>query len=250
MITESELKAAANKEVDTPDASWVSVLYGDYGSRKTTLACSMVNERGLLLSSDDSWKVLLNELHRELRGKIKIVPLEGLSQLDYVDFDGFDTIIWDTVSQSVDEFLDLLYDEANWGGKYREQLKTSHPELKKLQIEALAPADYRVTRDTLRPIFDRMFKKTNAHLIFTSQMVKPIPGLSANQQARPSIPEATFKILGTRADIIGMTTVAGNKAFIDVTQSAVQLGKSRLETVQGRLDLDVFVNRYKEKVFK
>lgn len=250
MTTEAELKIAANKEADTPDANWVSVLYGDYGSRKTTLACSMINERGLLLSSDASWKVLLNERHRDTREKVKIVPLEGLSQLDYVDFDGFDTVIWDTVSHSIDSFLDLLYDEANWGGKYREKLNTKNEELKKLQIEALAPADYRVTRDTLRPVFERLFKRTDAHLIFTSQMIKPIPGLSANQQARPSIPEATFKILGTRADIIGMTTVAGNKAFIDVTQGATQLGKSRLETVQGRLDLDVFVNRYKEKVFK
>lgn len=250
MTTVAELREAANKEVDTPDANWVSVLYGDFGSRKTTTACSMVGERGLFLCSDDSWKVLLNDRHRELRERVKIVPLGGISQLDYVDFDGFDTIIWDTVSQSVDSFLDLLYDEASWGGKYREKLITKNEDLKKLNIEALAPADYRVTRDTLRPVFDRLFKKTNAHLIFTSQMVKPIPGLSANQQARPSIPDATFKILGSRADIIGQTMVVGNKAQIDVTQGTTQLGKSRLETVQGRLDLDVFVNRYKEKVFK
>lgn len=250
MTTDLELREAANKEAGEPDANWVSVLYGDIGSRKTTTACSMVNERGLLLSSDASWKVLLNDCHREIREKVKIVPLEGLSQLEYIDFDGFDTIIWDTLSQSVDEFLDLLYDKANWGGKYREQLKTSDPVLKKLQIEALAPADYRVTRDTLRPILDRMFKKTNAHLIFTSHSIRPIPGLSANPQARPSIPEATFKIIGTRADIIGQTIVLGNKAFIDVSQGTTQLGKSRLETIQGRVDLDVFVNRYKEKVFK
>lgn len=242
-----ELITEANKEATT--SPWyVSVLYGDYGSRKTTTACSMVNSRGLLLSSDDSWKVLRNKRHKEISDKITVKPLEGLSQLQYVNFEGYDTIIWDTFSQSVDVYLDLLYDEANWGGKFREKIVTKNVDLK--GVETLAPVDYRVTRDSFRPVLNRLFKDTNAHIIFTSQFTDPMPGLSQNQQKRPSIPQATFKIVGTRADIIAHTKGTGTKFVADVTQSLTQLGKSRIEGIQGSMDLDVFVNKYKETVFK
>lgn len=250
MTTTDDLITEANKDA-TVDPNYVTVLYGDYGNRKTTTACSMVKARGLLLSSDDSWKVLLNPRHKELYDKIEVKELTGLSQIKYIDLNaGYDTIIWDTVSQSVDVFLDLLYDEADWGGKYRDKIKTSskHEDLK--NVETLAPVDYRVTRDTLRPHLNRLFKETNAHIIFTSQMTEPLPGLSANQQKRPSIPAATFKIIGTRADIIANTRIVGTKSVADVSNSLTQLGKSRIEGIQGAMDLDAFVTKYKEIVFK
>ncbi len=247
MTTHDEYVLEANKEATT-SPYYVTVLYGDYGSRKTTTACSMVGERGLLLSSDDSWKVLRNPRHKEIYDKIDVKPLTGLSQLQYVDFTGYDTIIWDTISQSVDVYLDLLYDEANWGGKFREKINTKNDELKGL--ETLAPVDYRVTRDKFRPVLNRLFKETEAHIVFTSQMTEPMPGISQNQQKRPSIPQATFKIVGTRSDIIAYTKGTGTKFVADVANSLTQLGKSRLEGIQGSMDLDNFVAKYKEIVFK
>jgi hypothetical protein len=246
--TEDEFKAEANRDA-TVSPYYVTVLYGDLGNCKTSTACSMVGERGLLLSSDNSWKVLQKPRHSELLTRIKVIPLEGLDQFPYIDFNGYDTIIWDTVSQSIDEFLDLLYDEADWGGKYRDQIVTKNPKLKKMNIETLAPVDYRVTRDTTRPIFNRLFKETEAHIIFTSQFVDPIPGLSANQQKRPSIPSATFKTIGTRADIIGHCKLINNKGTVDVTNGISQLGKSRLEGIEGNMAIDSFVKKYKEIAF-
>lgn len=250
-LSREELIEEANKDA-TVDPNYVTVIYGDYGSRKTTTAVSMVQERGLLLSADDSWKVLLNPRHSDIYAKVKdnIKPLTGFSQLEYINFnDGYDTIIWDTVSQSVDAFLDLLYDEAGWSGtQIRQKINSKNPELKNLEV--LAAMDYRVTRDKLRPTLNRLFKETNAHIIFTSQMTEPLPGLSQNQQKRPSIPQATFKIIGTRADIIAHVKGNGNKFTADVTQSLTQLGKSRIESIQGAMDLETFVTKYKETVFK
>lgn len=241
-----ELIEEANKYA-TVSPYYVSVLFGDYGNRKTTTACSMVNERGLLLSTDDSWKVLRNSRHKEIYSKIDVKPLDGLSQLEYVNMDGYDTIIWDTISQSVDEYLDILYDEAKWGGNQRERIITKNEKLKGL--EALGFVDYRVTRDSFRPVLNKLLKETKAHIIFTSQLTEPIPGMGSNQQKRPSIPQATFKIIGTRADIIAHTKLAGTKAVADVTNSLTQLGKSRIEGIQGSMDLDTFVKKYKETVF-
>jgi hypothetical protein len=248
MPTTDKLVEEANRDA-TVSPYYVTVLYGDYGSRKTTTACSMIKEKGLLISADESWKVLRNTRHAGLYSKVKnsIIEYQGLSQLKYIDFNGYDTIIWDTISHSVDTYLDLLYDEANWGGKFREKISSRHPDL--AGAETLAPVDYRVTRDSFRPVLNRLFKETQAHIIFTSQMTEPMPGLSTNQQRRPSIPQATFKIIGTRADIIANTRGNGNKFVADASQSLTQLGKSRLETIQGPMDLDNFVAKYKEIVF-
>lgn len=249
MTTEAELKILANSSAPTPSPYYVTVLYGDTGTRKTTTAVSLVKEKGLLLSSDDSWKVLLNDRHRELYEKVKIIQLEGLSQLRYIDFEGYDTIIWDTLSQSVDTFLDLLYDEASWSGNIREKLTTSNKELKGL--ETLGLADYRLTRDKLRPIFNKLFRETKAHLVITSQMKRPIPmGQNSSQQVTPAIPGATFKIVDTRADVIAQTKMNGSKSEIDVTHGVTQLGKSRIESIQGKMSQDAFIKAYKEKVFK
>lgn len=245
MTTHDELVEEANKDA-TISPYYVSVLYGDYGTRKTTTACSMVKDRGLLISADDSWKVLRNPRHDNISGKITVIPYEGLSQLQYVKFDGYDTIIWDTISQSVDEYLDLLYDKAKWGGNLREKIISNDPELK--DTTALGFADYRVTRDKFRPVLNRLFKNTDAHIVFTSQMTEPIPSMG-DQHRRPSIPQATFKIVATRADIIANTRIINNKATIDVTQSLTQLGKSRIEKIQGSMSLDSFVTTYKEIVF-
>lgn len=257
MTTTAELKELANADPTTSPYR-VSVLYGDYGKRKTSTACKMVDNKGLLLSSDDSWKVLLNARHAEVYEKITVRELDYISRLDYIDTSGYDTIIWDTVSQSVDTFLDVLYDEASWSSKsgtsaYREQLlskdpKNKNPELQGL--EALAPIDYRVTRDKLRPYFNRLFRETNAHIIFTSQMVEPLPGLSKDQRFRPSIPAATFKTIATRADIIANITGDNNKFFANMSEGSItSLGKSRIEGLQGKMDLDAFVTKYKEIVF-
>lgn len=246
--SKAELIEIANS-TPVADPYYVSVLYADYGSRKTTTAASMVKERGLLLSTDDSWKVLLNPRHREIYEKLHIVKLEGLTQLQYINFEGYDTIIWDTVSQSVDMFLDLLYDEAGWAGKFRDKISTNNKELKEMNLEVLASMDYRVTRDAIRPYLNRLFKETKAHIIFTSQVTEPFPGMG-NQQKRPSIPQATFKIIGTRADVIAFLKGDGSKFTADVTQSLTQLGKTRIEGIQGKMDLEAFVTKYKEIVFK
>ncbi len=257
--SKEELIVEANKD-PTVDPHRVSILYGDHGKRKTTTAVSMVNERGLLLSSDDSWKVLLNDRHKEIRDRVEVKSLTGISQLDYINFEGYDTIIWDTVSQSVDEYLDKIYDKGKWIGRdgrpaFREHIvpkdpKDKDPDLE--NIEILAPVDYRVIRDKLRPTFNRLFKETDAHIIFTSQFTEPIPGMSKDAKVRPSIPAATFKVIGTRADIIGYVTPGnGGKFSIDMSENSLtMLGKSRIEGLQGKMNLDDFVTRYKEIVFK
>lgn len=247
MTTIDEMKAEANEDA-TVSPYRVSILYGDHGKRKTTTACTLVKERGLLLSSDDSWKVLLNNRHKEIYSKLHVIKLKGLSQLDYIDFGNYDTIIWDTFSASVDYYIDLLYDESSWTKPYREKINSTHKELKKVEI--LAAMDYRVTRDIFRPAMNKIFDLP-AHLVFTSQWNEPMKGLSVSETRKPAIPNATFKIIATRADIIANIRPESSRFIADVTENSVTyLGKSRIEGLEGKMPLDTFVSKYKEIVFK
>lgn len=253
MPTVDELKELANAD-PTIDPNYVNIIYGDFGKRKTVTACSMVNERGLLLSSDDSWKVLLNSRHREVFGKIKPVTLEGLKQLEYIDFDGFDTIIWDTFSRSVQTYLSILHKHSNWGGKYRERLNVNTRDLGEFEapivLENTAPVDYLATRDAFQPVLEH-FYNLPAHIIFTSQLTEPIPGLSKDQRNRPAIPGATFQLIAERADIIAQLKPENRKFVADMSENlSTMLGKSRIEGLEGKMDLDGFITKYKEIVFK
>lgn len=242
-----DLKKLANREVSEGYHNRTTVLYGDYGKRKTVTACSMVKERGLLLSSDGSWEVLEKKEHTELRHRLRIVELDGLSQFKYLDLEGFDTIIWDTVSRSVSDFVSLLLKHAKWSGNNRERLITSHQELKELESPSLA--DYRVVRDTFEPLFRQLFN-TSSHLIFVSQMTEPIPGLGKDQRNRPMLPAATFQPIAERAALIANLRPDGRRFVADVTEgSAAYLAKSRIEGLQGKMDLDSFVSKYREVVF-
>jgi|WetSurMetagenome_2_1015567.scaffolds.fasta_scaffold172339_2 hypothetical protein len=249
MPTEEEKFAEANREPEVSPKR-VTLLYGDIGSRKTTTAASLVNKQGLLLSTDDSWTSLLNPRHKEIYDKLKITPLTALSQFDYINFEGYDTVIWDTASHTVDSFLDLLYDKADWAGKFRDKITTNDPELKRLKIQALAPMDYRVTRDTLRPMFRKLFSEITAHIVITSQFKKPVPGLSKDEQIRPDIPGATLKIIGEKTDLIAHTKALNGKYVVDFSNNLTQLGKSRIEGIDGSMDSETFIRKYKEIVFK
>lgn len=236
----------ANKDPE-PSPYRCTVLYGDHGKRKTSTAAAMVRERGLLLSSDGSWKTLLNPRHAEIYKKIKIIELTGLSQFDHIDFSGYDTIIWDTVSETVDQYLDLLYDEAKWKGNFRDKPTTSNKELK--DVEVLAPMDYRVTRDIFRPTFRKLFVKP-AHLIFTAHWNDPMKGLSADTTRRPGIPNATFKPIARHSDLIVCIRPEAGKFVADMTTDSIAyLGKSRIQGLEGKMPLDTFISKYKEYVF-
>lgn len=236
----------ANKDPE-PSPYRRTILYGDHGKRKTATAAAMVGERGLLLSTDGSWTTLLNPRHAEDYKKLKITPVTGISQFDHIKLSGYDTIILDTGSELVDMYLDLLYDEAKWGGNIREKIMTNHKELKNVQVLGLM--DYRVTRDIFRPLFRRLFNQ-EAHIIITSQWNDPIKNMSPDMVRRPAIPNATFKVLARHSDLIVNIRPESGKFVADMTaESSVYLGKSRIEGIEGKMPLSTFVSKYKEYVF-
>jgi hypothetical protein len=243
-------------DLDNPDVSLpvhrATVLYGTTGKRKTTGACEMILDRGILVSADNSWIVLQKNVHKDLRKKVKLVKYEGLSQLEYLDVSGdvYDTIILDTTTAMVDSYLDMLYKEASWGGKYRETISSKHPDLRGLSTTA--PIDYKVTRDIVRPIVLSLVKAP-VHVIFTMHVNHPL-ALSKNPNPkdlmlRPRLPEATWGVIAEQSNIIGYIDGTDNAKGFKINmdeKSSLYVGKSQIEGISGQMDLDRFIRSYKE----
>lgn len=227
-----------------------SVLYGTYGKRKTTSACALVKEHGLLVSADNSWQVLLKPIHEDLFNKITLVEYEGLSQLDYLKYEDYDTVIFDTFSKMVDNYLDLLLEEAKWpsgasGGNRREKLQSTNKELK--DIEVPAPTDYRVVRDQFRPILTRLIK-IPINVIFTSHRNNPTPGLNKDTTLQPRIPDGVYSIIAEAADVIGYIEGSRRGFTINVDNNSLSCSaKSRVSGIEGTMPLDDFIKKMREE---
>jgi hypothetical protein len=225
-----------------------TILYGQTGKRKTTTACRMVKERGLLISADHSWDVLFKPENKALRNIIDLRIYDGLSELDYIDYSGYDTIIADPITSMVDRFGDLLLKDASWAGKFREKLSTINPELKGVTTKAMI--DYMVIRDAFQPALNRLMTLP-AHIIFTAHVNSPIKVTQdTDMTLRPSLPGKTWEIISKPASIIGYIETKGrDKVTVNVSETASYcVAKSRVSGISGVMDLEEFIKAYREIV--
>lgn len=213
-------------------------LYGEFGKRKTTTACGLIVEHGLLISADNSWKVLKRTIHKDLLDKTELVVYDGLSQLEYINYTNYDTVIFDTFSKMVDNYLDLLLDNATWGG-YREKLKSEREDLKGLEV--VAPIDYRVLRDQFRPVLSHIMAQPVTK-VFTFHVNDPIPGLSKDDTRKPRIPNSTWSMIAELADVIGYLHSKGKEIVVGVDEKRFgYVGKSRIDGVEGEMPIAEFI---------
>lgn len=109
-------------------------IYGEYGTGKTVLAASLVQNKGLVISTDSGTDSLFN--HPELLEKIDMIPYQGLSQLTAIgkaiteghpDYVQYDTVWVDTISQVQEEYLDFLNENFTFSGNHRTMAEPRDP---------------------------------------------------------------------------------------------------------------------------
>jgi hypothetical protein len=242
-----DLKSAINySPINSRSKYWMTVLYAAVGKRKTTTACRLVKERGILVAADNSWSVLLKEIHEDLRNKVELVEYDSASQLLHIDFDRADTVILDTFDGMVDQYLDLLLQHAKWPKDgYREQLVTNHPEL--MGVTNRAQVDYGMVRDKFSPIIETLVKKP-VHLVVVCHVNEPSP-TATDKSRRPRLPNATWLEVSRPADIVGYIQGEVKKGFtISVDEgSPFYAAKSRMDGLSGKVSLDEFVRVYHDR---
>lgn len=226
-----------------------TVLYADTGKRKTTTAVRLIQNKGILVSADNSWVVLKKDIHKDLLDKWMLVEYEGVSQLDNLKPEGYDHIILDTVTAMTDRYIDLLLKEGKWtSGKtgYREVLSTNHPELK--DVVTPAGIDYHVLRNRFRPTITKLVREYPCHIVLLMHAHFP-SAMDKDKTIRPRMAPATFQPIAEMANIIGYITGGKGKSGFTVNMdesSPIYVGKCQLEGFSRTMDLEDFIQVYKE----
>jgi AAA domain len=174
------------------------VLYGDPGSAKTTTALHLVKSKGIHVTTDSAWVVVYK--YPEIVPKMTRVPFEGFSQLRLIcqakaagvePWASYDTLIWDTVSASVDLSLRNLVNAK----KFKDQIDP----------DAESWTHYRLVERKLRETVDSL-NKSDFNVIYLAHVRIPGDADKARQQfaVRPSMPEACYKILAQETSMVGL----------------------------------------------
>ena len=248
-------KIIYRKSSELSDSKYrATVLYADTGKRKTTTALHMILNKGLYVAADNSWQVLLDPMHKDLLEKIDggFVEYDSLSQLKYLEPEGRDTIVLDTVTRMADKYLNLVTEKGTWsrGTGYREVISTTDPELK--GAASAASVDYLLLRDKFRPIIEQLILDYPCHIIFLMHAQFPTDmskGAVNGSYIRPRLSPATWQIIAELANIVGYISGGKAKSGFEVNvdeASTVYLGKSQVAGIKKHLDLDDFVRIYKE----
>jgi hypothetical protein len=262
MLTDKELRALNESITNKEELLYKGVLYGEFGTRKTTTALRCARNKAILVHADRGWQVIHNHPDEFPEDKVVPVEYEGLSQFRMIveaiatgvePFAGTDLIVVDTISQMQEKYVDFLMENADYGGKFRDSLipKTGVKNFEKTEIPGMP--DYHLARNKLRPIVD-LLVQAPVNVIFLAHLREPGPMERANGklEKRPNITEALYKVIARDATFIGFMS-KNNKGeyIIDFEPKNTQSAKSQIPTLTDKKikaeELPEFLNEWSEK---
>ena len=178
-----------------------AMLYGDFGSGKTTLAGKIAHVIGgkvCLITTDSAWTVLHKE--PELSKNIIRYPFEGFSQVRLMieahrvgepPFGEVKTFIWDTATTAVDRVLRNLVYGKPFPKEQRDPSLEGYPH-------------YRMVANLLKEVVDD-FSNSDLNVIYTGHIRFPSDAdKDKNKYAiRPNAPEAAYNVIGQEVQLIG-----------------------------------------------
>jgi hypothetical protein len=250
-------KAITNKE----ELLYKGVLYGEFGTRKTTTALRCMQNKAVLLHADRGWQVIHN--HPDEFSLDRVVPVEyqGLSQVKAIiqaiaanepPFDGVDLIVPDTVSQMQEEYIDFLLANTKYTGNFREKA-VPNPGVKNFEAtEIPGMPDYHLARNKMRPVITALVKAP-VNVIFLAHVREPGPmeRSAGKLERRPNVTEALYKVIARDATFIGYMTKTKGDFNIDFEPKNTQSAKSQIPSLTDNKilasDLPEHLNKWRNK---
>lgn len=237
MLSDKELNALIDSITDPEDRFYKGCLYADFGKRKTTTALRCFRKRAILLHADRGWNAILNHPD-EFRLRDNVIPIEyeALSQVKAIveavvsnqePFNDVDLIVFDTVSQAQENFIDFLVDNFDIFGRESAQPKAGVKE-KAMQITGLP--DYHLVRNKMRPVID-LLTKAPVDVIFTAHVKVPnaMEIQKGKLEKRPNVTEAVFNVLARNCTFIGYMDNSQKDGYtIDFEPKKTLVAKSQI----------------------
>lgn len=209
-------------------------LYGDFGVGKTTLAGKIAKVVGgeiCLINTDSAWTTLQRD--EELAKRITRYQFDSLPQIRMIvqahnegiePFVNYRTLIWDTVTTSIDRVLrELVRLKPETGG--------NHPDP---TLEAYK--HYRLAANSLKDTVD-LIKESDLNVIYTGHVRTPTDGDKSKEKfaIRPNSPEASYNVIGQEVNLIGWLfkeKVGGQYLRkIQTSGTKVETAKSQIPTI-------------------
>lgn len=235
MLSPKELQALVDTISDPDERYWNGVLYGEFGTRKTTTGLRTSRKRAILLHADRGWNVYQN--HPEEFKSENIIPLkyEGLAQVRAIveavvenqePFNDVDLIQLDTVSQMQENYIDWLGENFVIFGREK---ATPKPGVKEQEVALTGLPDYHLTRNKMRPVIE-LLVNAPVNTLFLAHVREPnaMEKQAGKLERRPNLTEAVYKIVARDAQFIGYMQREGDKYTVDFTPKKTQSAKSQI----------------------
>lgn len=241
-MKQAELDELKNAITDKEELLYKGILYGEFGTRKTTTSLRCARNKAVLLHADRGWQVIHN--HPDEFPPDRVIPVEyqGLSQVKALirasienepPFDGVDLFVWDTVSQSQEMYIDFLMENARYKGNYREALEPK-PGVRGFETtEIPGMPDYHLARNKLRPVVNELVKAP-FDVLFLAHLREPSPiEISKGKlEKRPNITEALYKVIARDATFIGLMSKSNKGEYqVDFESKNTQSAKSQIPSL-------------------
>lgn len=241
-MKQAELDELKNAVTDKEVLLYKGVLYGEFGTRKTSTALRCARNKAVLLHADRGWQIIHN--HPDEFPEDKVIPLEyqGLSQVKALieavnenepPFDGVDLIVLDTISQMQEEYIDFLLENTSYTGNFREKAvpKAGVRGFEATEIPGMP--DYHLARNKIRPVVTALVK-ASVNVIFLAHLREPSPieiG-KGKLEKRPNVTEALYKVIARDATFIGLMSKSNKgEFFIDFESKNTQSAKSQIPSL-------------------
>lgn len=246
-----ELSKYAPAQVGERRAYINALIYGDWGTGKTSLACSS-GRNTLIISSGDGGESVLRNNNQD-SSKVSIVQCQGLSHIKAIfnavieqhpDYKSYEVLVIDTISSICDQYLRNLVDNYT----IAKDRTTAKPKTVGQVMETSGQGDYKFLTSHMQDLCP-VSTEVPADVIWLSHEREPswADQEKGNFLTRPKIPEKS-------ADAIAeVCTVVGNiekkkqgketRRTLNFNGSDRLAAKSRIASLEGQtINVDEFWN--------
>lgn len=196
-----KLAAMAKTNLATERKLFRGFLYGDFGVGKTHMAGQIAKVIGgpiCLITTDSAWTTLLKDPEiADLTTRYQFDSLAAVRMMVEAHIEGIEpyasykTLIWDTVTTSIDNVLRDLVELKKFPTEQRDPTLEAYPH-------------YRMASNSLKKTVD-LIKESDLHVIYTGHVKFPSEADQRKKKfaIRPTGPEASYYVVGQEVNLIG-----------------------------------------------